>query len=441
LPNSLSLHLEPAEQWLAYRRARVRNVVEHVPWTLRMTHVQRELHRTPLSGTSSEVCDKCGGAVFGGPRLYTGAQCLCEVCLHVKVLKKFKQACSVNSMVHPGDNVMVALSGGAGSRAMLGMVREGQPFPRATAGFPRVAVVHLIDARHGKEQESGAAACCRKAAADCGYEYFEEPLMGESTTSAAVLETLRDESDCEDILRTQRRRRLLQVAHKHGFTKLMVGDTADALAARVLENLCKGRGAEIVAEGGYVDDRFASVQDVHGKPFGVALIRPMRDVLQAEAAADCDSRGFAFLGESSSSSSTEHCAELKDARGLGELSRTFLAQQYSVQGAMVPHSFLKMASRLEAHLFTLPLPIPPRPDGECSQRQLDEFSEACSSRIHLIGAEILCRLCDAAANIHTEHLSESFVCNACRRIAERAVASSKDSARKWMQESVSEFLL
>jgi len=406
----------------------------------------REIAEASASGVGKELCEKCGEIVLGMERLAIRAQCLCDVCLHTKVLKKFKQACTQYALVRPGDSVLLALSGGAGSRAMLGMIREGQPFPRDPSAFTRVAVAHLIDEHRGSEKCTVAGACCREAAAECGLEYFEESLIGEAEASASVLESLGDASDFEDIRRTQRRRRLLLMAHAHGFTKVMLGDTADAIAARALELLCKGRGSEIVAEGGYVDDRFASAEDAHQMPFGVALVRPMRDVLQAEAAADCCARGFSFIREPLPSSMMKGGTELKDAGTLGDLSRAFISHQFHRQGAMAPLTLLRMVSRLKAHSFTLPLLTPARPPIERPQSVMEEHGEVAASRVQQIRAENLCCVCDAPTELQSP--IERVVCDACARMVEKATGSAanyfkvnSEGAGSWLQNSVGEFLL
>jgi cytoplasmic tRNA 2-thiolation protein 2 len=64
-----------------------------------------------------------------------------------------------------------------------------------------------------------------------------------------------------------RRRLLVEVARKQGFSKVLVGDNATRLAVRLLGDVAQGRGRTIPLDTGFIDDRATDV----------LLIRPLRE--------------------------------------------------------------------------------------------------------------------------------------------------------------------
>jgi cytoplasmic tRNA 2-thiolation protein 2 len=78
----------------------------------------------------------------------------------------------------------------------------------------------------------------------------------------------------ESLLLPLRRRLLVDVAHKLGYSKVLTGDTATRLAVRLLGNVAQGRGQTLPLDTGFMDDRTGDV----------AFIRPLREFPANEVA-------------------------------------------------------------------------------------------------------------------------------------------------------------
>ncbi|GIL68901.1 hypothetical protein Vafri_22166 [Volvox africanus] len=202
---------------------------------------------------------------------------------------------------------------------------------RCGAGGPSAAVLvvplsdvflfreELLDRRQNAVQLPGDAADCgafRKAGLDVagqcdGQAAFEEVEAGqrESVGSGNQLESVEktgkdeqekqarevrlhellqsvpDPTGCEDLLRHLRNQLLAAVAAQLGANKVLRGDTATALAARVISETAKGRGYALPGEIQLLDAR--EVQ--RGQP---AVLQPMREVTRKEAVFFCRLRGL-----------------------------------------------------------------------------------------------------------------------------------------------------
>ncbi|KAM3828997.1 cytoplasmic tRNA 2-thiolation protein 2 isoform 2-T2 [Vipera latastei] len=78
----------------------------------------------------------------------------------------------------------------------------------------------------------------------------------------------------EELLQTLRTHLMLHVARKNGYRKVMVGDSCTRVSAKLLTNLCLGRGAFLAMDTGFLDSRYGDV----------LILRPMREYPAKEIA-------------------------------------------------------------------------------------------------------------------------------------------------------------
>ncbi|GIL85207.1 hypothetical protein Vretimale_10781 [Volvox reticuliferus] len=130
----------------------------------------------------------------------------------------------------------------------------------------------------GQRESAGAGAAGEMNKNDAERQEREARLR-------ALLQSVPDPTGREDLLRHLRNRLLAAVAAQLGVNKVLRGDTATVLAARVISETAKGRGYALPGEVQLLDVR--EVQ--RGQP---AVLQPMREVTMKEAVFFCRLRGL-----------------------------------------------------------------------------------------------------------------------------------------------------
>ncbi|GLI60528.1 hypothetical protein VaNZ11_002523 [Volvox africanus] len=224
------------------------------------------INEATAHGLSVDAADAHGRAVqaaaqrcgAGGPSTAVLVVPLSDVFLFWEELLDRRQ----NALQLPGD----AVDSGAFRRAgsdVAGQCDEKAVFEEMEAGQRESAGVGTVG-KTGKDEQDKQA---------------REARLHE------LLQSVPDPTGREDLLRHLRNRLLAAVAAQLGANKVLRGDTATALAARVISETAKGRGYALPGEIQLLDAR--EVQ--WGQP---AVLQPMREVTRKEAVFFCRLRGL-----------------------------------------------------------------------------------------------------------------------------------------------------
>ncbi|MHB0884405.1 MAG: tRNA lysidine(34) synthetase TilS [Bacillota bacterium] len=181
---------------------------------------------------------------------------------------KVRSTIEANKLLAPGDALVVAVSGGPDSLALLHALVALTP----EYGL-RLVVAHLDHRLRGEEGRADAA-FVRAAATDLGLE----AVTGEADVLALAA---RRRQGTEEAAREARYAFLSRVSAEHGCTKVAVGHNQNDQAETVLMRLIRGSGPDGLA--GMAPSRLLG---------GIRVIRPLLDVTRGEIEAYCGQLGL-----------------------------------------------------------------------------------------------------------------------------------------------------
>lgn len=243
------------------------------------------------------MCRKCASAV--AEVVLRVRDAYCRNCFLVYFTHKFRSTIGKSKQIHPGDRILVGLSGGASSTALLHLIREGlQENSHKKLRFDPVflyvdesVLCTALDegcdhANKVVEQVAALEFPCYVATLEqvmalkaplpvLRTQEWEETKhtvdenlrkkfceLFSSCTSASAQQDLHDQ-----LLQTV----LRQCAHSLGFRKMFLGDNSTTLSVRILSQVALGRGSQLPAR-------------VHFKAASqsVEVYRPMRELLENE---------------------------------------------------------------------------------------------------------------------------------------------------------------
>jgi tRNA 2-thiocytidine biosynthesis protein TtcA len=192
--------------------------------------------------------------------------------LEQRIAKKATQAITDFNLIEDGDRIMVGLSGGKDSWALIQILDVLQQ--RAPIDFSIVAV--NVDSGYEGYQHTQVAAACRER----GWEFHSE-----HTTIGAVIDDKLDGDDTPCSLCARLRRGVLyRLAKKTGATKIALGHHLDDFVETVLLNLFFAGALKAMPA------RLTSDNGEH------VVIRPLVYVTEAEARAYCLERALPIIG-------------------------------------------------------------------------------------------------------------------------------------------------
>uniref|UniRef100_A0A8C7XTB2 Cytoplasmic tRNA 2-thiolation protein 2 n=1 Tax=Oryzias sinensis TaxID=183150 RepID=A0A8C7XTB2_9TELE len=247
----------------------------------------------------------------------------CRSCFREYFTHKFRAMLGKTRLIFPGEKVLLAVSGGPSSSAMLSQVQQGlgQSAQKKlrflpglvhideggalglsleerqrlvselkaifqTSGFPFhvIPLEQVLDlptsAVNTAPPSSDQAPECYKAAGD-GRELQQggalaEPSVDEAQTRSLqqLLGSATTLTAKEELLRTLRQHLLVHEARTRGYSKLLLGESCTRLAVRLLTCVSLGRGAHLAQDTGFSDCRFGDV----------TFVRPMREFSAKEIA-------------------------------------------------------------------------------------------------------------------------------------------------------------
>lgn len=226
------------------------------------------------SSAAPSLCGKCKERP--SDLLLRGTEPACAPCLKDLLETQCLKSLRGSRLVATGDRVLVAVSGGACSRAVLGLLAQyrsvNRDRPERNKIFFDLGAVH-IDESALPDTYHEASSRMAAAVAGPGIPLWTVPLecallRGDlsATLSAAeaspaadelravraelqtLVEGVEDETGREDLVRYLRERLLLRVGAALGFNRVARGDSATLCAVRVIAESCKGRGYALPGE-------------------------------------------------------------------------------------------------------------------------------------------------------------------------------------------------
>ncbi|KAF3333885.1 cytoplasmic tRNA 2-thiolation protein 2 [Carex littledalei] len=241
------------------------------------------LKRLSLDEESSvRRCTKCGEE-----EARKDCNGLCAGCFRAYLYGKFKLAVTSNAMISPTDKVLVAFSGGPSSRVALEFIHEmqskaliswdasnSQALPVFTVG-----VVFIEEcAISGKPSDQvGQIRSIVSSLSPPSKDLHIVPIENVFPSDLRKLvNSINDATGREDFLRHLRMLSLQKVAFEHGYSKLVLGLSASAMARHVISATVKGQGYSLPADVQYVDTRWK-----------VPVVLPIRDCLEHELVTLC----------------------------------------------------------------------------------------------------------------------------------------------------------
>ncbi|XP_028279731.1 cytoplasmic tRNA 2-thiolation protein 2 isoform X2 [Parambassis ranga] len=288
-----------------------------------------QLERADLPSVSKK-CGKCKEASTAV--VIRTADTYCRGCFKEYFVHKFRATLGKNRIIFPGEKVLLAVSGGPSSCAMLNQVQEGlnQNAHKKLRFLPGIiyidegcAVNQTVEERQRKVSELQAVfkaagfpfhimpleqvldlpnsvvvaapspseqlASTYKAAVDHfiqakrsndltaqDQEETSVPYVQESHTQRLqqLIGSAKTLTAREDLLNTLKQHLLVHIARSKGYSKLMLGDNCTRLAVKLLTSISLGRGAQLAQDTGFSDSRYGDI----------IVVRPMRDYSANEIA-------------------------------------------------------------------------------------------------------------------------------------------------------------
>lgn len=141
--------------------------------------------------------------------------------------KRFLEHCGVSGLIERGDRVLIALSGGADSIALLKLLRAVQPYLRL-----ELAAAHCNFQLRGKESDDDEAFClsfCQSLGVECFAKRFQTALVAK-----------REKTSIEETARNLRYQWFEELMRERGFNKLATAHHRDDNAETILFNLFRG---------------------------------------------------------------------------------------------------------------------------------------------------------------------------------------------------------
>ena len=176
----------------------------------------------------------------------------------------------------PAEPVLLAISGGRDSVALLHLLRE--------AGFTQLILCHLNHGLRGKESIDDAAfvrRMAKKLGLKCEIETEDVAALAEKSRVST-----------ETAARDARHAFLLRMAEKYDVWVVLLAHHAEDQAETILANLCRGTGLA----------GLAGIHAVQRLDSGLHLVRPLLQARRSEIDAYLKSKRFKYREDSSNAS-------------------------------------------------------------------------------------------------------------------------------------------
>ncbi|CAH1779839.1 unnamed protein product [Owenia fusiformis] len=249
---------------------------------------------------TGRVCMKCQNLAVVVIRVNDAfcRECFLKYCTH-----KFRSAFGKSKLIRDGDAVLVAVSGGQATTALVHLIQEGLSCRAQKKLRFNPTLVYIDEGAVINESREERLKVCSKMAALFKATSFPfhiipfEKVMKESlrydsdsslagymeslTLENSLANQLRDLLDStssltakENLQSILRRRLLISLAEKLSISKVMTGETSTHLASQLLSSISQGRGKHVSDEMSFSD----------GRNQAVMFVRPLREFSSKETA-------------------------------------------------------------------------------------------------------------------------------------------------------------
>eukprot|EP00126_Sphaerothecum_destruens_P015394 Sdes_comp9390_c0_seq1m851 len=401
-------------------------------------------------------CLKCTGSAQLHVR---EKESYCKSCFEAYFVHKFRSQLGKSKAIHASDKVLLAFSGGASSRAMLELIREGVSsdsfnrfkFETAVVWIDESVLFPNITTAPGWQEK------VEKIAQDAGFPLFCVPLQeifshefresqissqfscpdAENDIKATFLNFLhgvKSSTAKEDILRHIRQKLIHLIAKKHGYNRILFGHSMTRLATLVLSNIAQGRGFTLGLDIGFSDPR-------HGD---ILQLRPLRDCSTKEVAFFLNMRGLDSLSIPSISTGQSNL-RLFSIEQLTERFLTGLQSEYPFTVSTVYRTADKIY--FPGHYLADPrrcvLCDSPYSHSEAQIAVLESSASLSTDLSSLLSIQ------DADESSEVSLLSSNMLCYACSRNYPKELFSSlkfppfveEKVAQRAFKQDISEYLL
>lgn len=225
---------------------------------------------------------------------------LCKTCFLDYIVHKFRATIGKARVIRQGERVLLAVSGGASSCAMLDLVMRGLNKDAVKKLRFQPGVLHIDEGEllgRTVEERKITKDSIENLASQAGFPFhcvmLENLFIGNtesaclsddvkdleisdqaSTQSSRIIELFNKVNTMtakEDLLLHCYRWQLQKTAKEHGYDRIMVGDCSTSLAIRILSDVAQGRGSQLPFNISFEDDRTE-----------ISIVRPLREFTKKE---------------------------------------------------------------------------------------------------------------------------------------------------------------
>lgn len=280
------------------------------------------LASTTQNNDANDDCKTCGAKANV---ILRKRDAYCETCFLAGCTHKFRATLGKSKLVKPGYKILVAFSGGPSSTAMVRLLLDGLSEDAHKRLLFEPSLL-FIDDSVIRTPTSDANVTDEVVAlmSEFGLPFYVCPLelvyassivrldreahkaiaVGTSPDTnsdlreifMAAYSSFKTPTDRESFYKLTFRRLLLRLAAGNGFVMVFTAETGTVLAANLLSTVALGRGSQLRAESGFLDDRDGRVK----------LLRPMREFTSEEVALFNERRGIAIQQKSRNTSTSAH---------------------------------------------------------------------------------------------------------------------------------------
>jgi len=200
---------------------------------------------------------------------------MCKECFLQYATHKFRSTLGKSKLVKANDKVLLAVSGGHTSRAMVHLVTEALSEKAHKRLRFSPGIVFIDESFTLKNDIEKETLKFQEEMKNHGYPFYTVPVYQNSAGKDEFLKNFQTVSTLTaktDYIEKLRLRLIVETAVQHGYNKIMLGENATTLSMKLLSNISQGRGISLPKDVAVGDDRYPDVM----------VVRPMRELSSKE---------------------------------------------------------------------------------------------------------------------------------------------------------------
>ncbi|XP_015121890.1 cytoplasmic tRNA 2-thiolation protein 2 [Diachasma alloeum] len=265
--------------------------------------------KSDISNLNELMCQKC--SVEKAEVRLRRKDNYCNGCFLISATHKFRATLGKSKIVRPSDTILVGHNGGAGSTALLNLIKGGMHesvHKRLVFGVKVLYIDDgLIKGQSTEERETkmrkiheqvealGFQAYGVSLSDAMDFDNFSVSCLKSMTCSndekdkrlSEMWNGLVDETSKKDFQQKLRNKVMMMAAKSLKCQKIFLANDSTSLAIKILSNVSLGRGAQLSSDCGFIDNRYADV----------VILRPMRDFSRRELYYYLKICNYSFIGE------------------------------------------------------------------------------------------------------------------------------------------------